>query len=74
MSLKASVKMNINGTAIYILKVQIDYPDGILVTFSDGTIAGFSSGELLPMRPVRESAEHYRSQTSPPPSRSSLAC
>ena len=64
MSLKASVKMNINGTAIYILKVQIDYPDGILVTFSDGTIAGFSSGELLPMRPVRESAERYRSRAS----------
>jgi len=64
MSLKASVKMNINGTAIYVLKVQIDYPDGILVTFSDGTIAEFIAEELLPMRPVRESAERYRSRAS----------
>jgi hypothetical protein len=40
--------------AIGIFKVEQEDKDGILVTFSDGTIAGYVTEELLELRPNRE--------------------
>ena len=37
-----------------ILKVEKDSHDGIIVTFSDGTTAGYVVEELLMLRPLRE--------------------
>jgi hypothetical protein len=37
-----------------ILTVERDGEDGLLVTFSDGTIAGYVAEELLELRPFRE--------------------
>lgn len=42
---------------IGIVKVEQDGTDGVLVTFSDGTIAGFVVEELLDLRPVREKVD-----------------
>ena len=42
--------------AVGILKVEQEGKDGILVTFSDGTIAGYVAEELLELRPHREPA------------------
>jgi hypothetical protein len=39
---------------IRILTVERDGDDGLLVTFSDGTIAGYVTEELLELRPHRE--------------------
>jgi hypothetical protein len=39
---------------IRILTVERDGDDGLLVTFSDGTIAGYVAEELLELRPHRE--------------------
>jgi hypothetical protein len=39
---------------IQILTVERDGQDGLLVTFSDGTIAGYVAEELLELRPCRE--------------------
>ena len=38
----------------HILKVETDGEDGLLVTFSDGTIGGYVAEELLEIRPIRE--------------------
>ena len=40
---------------IQILAVERDGEDGLLVTFSDGTTAGYVAEELLELRPFRES-------------------
>ena len=40
--------------AIQIIDVKQDGTDGVLVTFSDGTIAGNVAEELIELRPVRE--------------------
>lgn len=40
--------------AIQIVNVEQDGTDGILVTFSDGTNAGYVAEELIELRPVRE--------------------
>jgi hypothetical protein len=42
---------------IRILTVELDCDDGIMVTFSDGTVAGYVIEELLELRPFREPAE-----------------
>jgi hypothetical protein len=42
---------------IYIVKVEKDGEDGLVVTFSDGTIGGYVVEELLLLRPVREAVE-----------------
>ena len=42
---------------IHILKVERDGDDGVVVTFSDGSIAGYVVEELLELRPVRELVE-----------------
>ena len=39
---------------IKIVKVEQDGDDGVLVTFSDGTTAGYVVEELLALRPQRE--------------------
>ena len=39
---------------IQILTVKRDGEDGLLVTFSDGTITGYVTEELLELRPYRE--------------------
>ena len=43
--------------AIIILNVEKDGEDGVIVTFSDGTQAGFVVEELLLLRPIREAVE-----------------
>jgi hypothetical protein len=40
--------------AVQIVNVEQDGPDGTLVTFSDGTIAGYIVDELIELRPLRE--------------------
>jgi hypothetical protein len=42
---------------IQIVKAEMDSNDGILVTYSDGTIAGYVVEELIELRPHREPAE-----------------
>jgi hypothetical protein len=42
---------------IRILTVELEDADGLLVTFSDGTIAGYVAEELLELRPFREPAK-----------------
>jgi hypothetical protein len=39
---------------IEILAVEKDGKDGLIVTFSDGTMGGYVVQELLLLRPVRE--------------------
>lgn len=39
---------------IAIIKVERDGTDGVIVTFSDGTLAGYVVEELLELRPNRE--------------------
>jgi hypothetical protein len=40
-----------------ILSAEKDGEDGILVSFSDGTVTGYVVEELLRLRPVREKVE-----------------
>ncbi len=47
---------------IRILTVELDGVDGLLVTFSDGTTAGYVVEELLELRPVREPTQRSGSQ------------
>jgi len=42
---------------ILILNVEKDGEDGLIVTFSDGTIAGYVVEELLLLRPIREAVK-----------------
>ncbi|MGD0347464.1 MAG: hypothetical protein ABSA85_11950 [Terracidiphilus sp.] len=42
---------------IKILKVEKDGEDGLIVTFSDGTIGGYVVEELLSLRPIREAVK-----------------
>lgn len=49
---EATTKMD----AVYIVKVEQEGEDGVLVTFSDGTIAGYVAEELIELRPIREKA------------------
>ena len=50
---------------IHILKVEKDGEDGLIVTFSDGTTAGFVVEELLSLRPQRE-LTHEPVKKNPP--------
>lgn len=51
------------GEPIQILTVERDGKDGLLVTFSDGTVAGYVTEELLELRPFREPTAASRSLT-----------
>jgi hypothetical protein len=42
---------------IRILKVEKDGEDGLIVKFSDGTLAGYVVEELLLLRPIREAVK-----------------
>jgi hypothetical protein len=42
---------------VRILSAEMDGDDGVLVRFSDGTIAGYVAEELLRLRPAREKTE-----------------
>ena len=46
---------------IRILNVEREAEDGLIVTFSDGTSAGYVTEELLELRPFREPTESKRS-------------
>jgi len=37
---------------IYMLAVELDGNDGLIVTFSDGTTGGYVVEELLQLRPI----------------------
>jgi hypothetical protein len=50
-------RLSLMVCAIHILKVETDGEDGLIVTFSDGTIGGYVVEELLDLRPVRESVK-----------------
>jgi hypothetical protein len=54
-----------------ILDVEQDGEDGVLVTFSDGTIAGYVVDELLLLRPRRERIEELLNSDRPPPQKTS---
>jgi hypothetical protein len=41
---------------VEIIEVAMDGSDGIIITFSDGTTAGYVVEELLEIRPIREKA------------------
>jgi hypothetical protein len=47
----------VTAANIQIIEVEIDAPDGIIVTFSDGTVGAYVAEELLELRPHRELAE-----------------
>ena len=57
---------------IRVLKVEKDGEDGLLVTFSDGTIDGYVIEELLELRPIREKVEELavRAPSSKPATQS----
>jgi hypothetical protein len=51
--------------AIQIVNIEQDGEDGILVTFSDGTIAGYVVEELIELRPIRERVRAPRLSAHP---------
>jgi hypothetical protein len=51
--LQRAILLNMNTTT-HILQVEKDSHDGVIVTFSDGTVAGYVIEELLELRPLRE--------------------
>jgi len=53
--------MSSDSITIRILTVQRDGEDGVVVSFSDGTSAGYVVEELLELRPRREPCEFVRS-------------
>jgi hypothetical protein len=50
--------------SIDLLTAQLDGDDGLFVTFSDGTTAGYAVEELLHLRPHREPTPLIRHQSS----------
>jgi hypothetical protein len=50
------------ASSVTILNVEKDGEDGLIVTFSDGTIGGYVVEELLLLRPIRESVEKPKGQ------------
>ena len=51
---RSAVRLAVMAEQMHILKVEMDGEDGVLVTFSDGTYAGYIVEELLAQRPLRE--------------------
>ena len=45
---------------IHVVRVEQGGEVGVVVTFSDGTVAGYAVEELLSMRPIRATAETLR--------------
>ena len=50
-----------------ILKAEMDGLDGLIVTFSDGTTAGYVVEELLMLRPLRERLKDHLNPDPPTP-------
>lgn len=50
---------------IYLVAVELDGRDGLIVTFSDGTTGGYVVEELLELRPVRERVKTKKNQQAP---------
>jgi hypothetical protein len=50
---------------IRILDVESDAGDGVIVTFSDGTIGGYVVEELLELRPYREPIRKQHANRAP---------
>lgn len=53
------------ATTIEILGVEQDGKDGLIVTFSDGTIGAYVVDELLELRPIRELAHQPGEHKTP---------
>jgi hypothetical protein len=53
-----------DATKIKILAAEPDADDGLIVTFSDGTTAGYVAEELLALRPYREPTYQKRIRRS----------
>lgn len=53
------------ASEIEILSVEQDGKDGLIVTFSDGTIGAYVAEELLELRPNRELAHQPGTQNAP---------
>jgi len=51
------------ASEIRILDVEKDGEDGVIVTFSDGTVGGCVVEELLELRPIREKAKAPKAGT-----------
>ena len=47
-------KLDVTEPQTHILAIEKDGNDGLIVTFSDGTTAGYIAEELLSLRPYRE--------------------
>ena len=52
-------------SVIKIVRLEQDGEDGILVTFSDGTTAGYVVEELIQLRPQREKARVTKAPAFP---------
>jgi hypothetical protein len=52
------------ASEIRILDVEKDGEDGVIVTFSDGTVGGCVVEELLELRPIREKAKTPKARTA----------
>ena len=52
-------------TTITISSVELDGDDGVFLTFSDGTNAGYVIEELLSLRPYRDRAEDTSKNPAP---------
>jgi len=50
------------------LTAELESDDGLIVTLSDGTIAGYVPEELLELRPVRELTPPFTTKVRPTPS------
>jgi hypothetical protein len=50
---------------ITILSVEKDGEDGVIVSYSDGTICGYLAQELLELRPCRECVKKTKGQNLP---------
>jgi hypothetical protein len=46
--------------SITILTVETDAPDGLILTFSDGTTAAYLVDEMLELRPHREPTDYAK--------------
>ncbi len=59
-------RLSAMASDIHILEVVKDGDDGLIVTFSDGTVGGCVVEELLELRPVREKAKKPKARTLGP--------
>jgi len=50
---------------IRLLAVELDGDDGLVVTFSDGTIGAYVAEELLELRPYRERPKNKKIHNVP---------